>query len=100
MHSPSQHGVEENSQTPYVDGCIVALLLQHLRSYEICRVARSHQQTIFSSELLGEAKVSNAEGLVRTVGLGVEDIGRLQVSVDYAFLVKILDGRHLRAKKI
>jgi len=97
--SPRQHGIEENSQTPDIDGCVVALLLQHLRSHEISRVARSHQQAVLGSKLLGEAEVSDAESVVRTVGLGVEDVGWLQVSVDHALLVEMLDGRRLREGK-
>lgn len=89
-NSPRQHSVQQHPEAPDVNGRIVPLLLQHFWGNKVGRVARRHQQTILCPELLGKAKVGNPQCFVRTLGLGVEDVGRLQVSVHYTLLVKKL----------
>lgn len=47
--SPCQHGVEEHTKAPDIDGCVISLLLQHLRGHKIGSVARGHQQSVLCS---------------------------------------------------
>lgn len=108
-HRPRQHGVEQDSQTPDVTGGVVALPHQHLqhirdtwassvcfiqcsthgaddphlRSHEVSRVAGSQQQTVVSAQLLGEAEVTDADGVGVSWIVHVEDVAGLQVPVHH-----------------
>ena len=98
--SPCQHGVEEHTETPDIDGRIVTLLLQHLRGHKIGSVARGHEQSILCSQLLGKAKVCNVQSLMGAVGFGIENIGWFQVSVDHSLLVQVLDSGGLAEGRV
>lgn len=95
-HSPCQHGVEQHPETPDINSSVVALLLEDFGGHKVSRVARGHQQTILRSQLLGKTKVSNAQDIVGTILLGVEDVGGLEVTMDHSLLVEVLDSGGLQ----
>ncbi len=97
--SPSQHGVEEDPQTPDINGGIVSLLLEHLGGHKVSRVAWRHQEPVLSSQLLGKAKVCNAQCLVVAMRFAVEDVGGFQVSMHHPLQVQVLDRGGLNKSK-
>lgn len=55
----------------------------YLWSYKVGCVARSHKKSIVCPQLLGKAKVTNANTFWVAGLIYIEDVARLQVSVDY-----------------
>lgn len=55
----------------------------YLWSDKVGRVARSHKKPIVCPQLLGKAKVTNADAFWVAGLIYIEDVARLQVSVDY-----------------
>lgn len=55
----------------------------HLRSDEVCRVTRCHEEAIVRPQLLRKAEVADVQALRRSIRIGVQQVGRLQVSVDH-----------------
>jgi hypothetical protein len=49
----------QNAETPDVAGCVVALLLQHLRCDVHGSVAGCCQQAVFSTQLLSKTEITN-----------------------------------------
>ena len=62
--------------------------LAHLWCNKVCCVARRHEQAVLCTQLLGKAKVSDAQTLWVADGAGVEEVGWFEVTVDNALLVQ------------
>ena len=82
-HLPGEHDEEEDPEAPDVAGGVVALPLEHLGRDKVGGVAGRHEEAVLGAELLGEAEVADAEGVGIAAVVGVEDVGRLQVTMDY-----------------
>ena len=89
-HSPGQHGVQKHPQAPDINGSVIALFLEHFRRHKVGRVAGRHEEAILSAKLFSETKVCNAEKRGLCPRLGVEHVGRLQVTMDHPLLVKVV----------
>lgn len=55
----------------------------HLRRHKVGSVARRHEKPVVCPQLLGKAKVANADGLGVAGLVNVEDVAGFQVSVDH-----------------
>jgi len=54
-----------------------------LRSDEVSGVARRHEQSVLSPQLLGKPKVTDPQRLRRTGLVSVEDVGWFEISVHH-----------------
>lgn len=55
----------------------------YLRCHKVCGIARSHEKTILSSQLLGKAKVTYANAFWISWLIHIENIAGFQVPVNY-----------------
>ena len=67
----------------------------YLGSYEICRVARSHEQPVLRTQLLGKAEVSDPQTLWLAGRVGIEEVGWLEIPVDHPLLVEEVNSGRL-----
>jgi len=57
---------------------------KYLWSHKVCSVARCHEQTIFSPQLFGKAKITDSDGLWVARFVHIQDVTGLQVSMHNA----------------
>lgn len=120
LHSPRQHGVQENSQTPDITGSVITLphqylaepnkrgpfrtgnsvstlpvhpsgallppplppwTLPHLWRHKVGGVTGGEEQAVAPPQLLGEAKVTDPDGVGVPRVVHVQDVAGFQVSV-------------------
>lgn len=55
----------------------------YLRGYEVSGIAGGHEQAVVSSQLLGETKVTDPDGLGVPQLIYIQDVTGLQVPVDH-----------------
>ena len=81
----------------------VTLLLAtaHLWRDKVGGVAGGHEQAVVGAQLLREAKVADVQALRRAVHVGIQQVGRLEVTVNYLRRARVVrDREHGDANKM